>query len=227
MINIGILCRKQTLEETMRYFINAPLIDALSSLPVMLRPILPNPHIEQEAIMCDGVILPGGIDVCAAFHGQTFDPFSQYYEGFADIEELLLIEAFQNQRKPILGICRGMQVLQVYFHGMIEANFDTFHHQEEHLHWINIAENSYLRQLYPKRIEVNSYHHQRITHIAPSLQVDAYCADGTIEAFHHSHAPIFGVQWHPELLKNDRLLPYFLSVVSKKITSFQPSYDSP
>ena len=227
MKTLGILCRKQHFENSERFFLNASFVDRFSALPVLLHPILPGPHLNIEANQCDALLLPGGIDVSASFYHQDADEFSDYYDGFLDIEEFLLIDAFMQKKKPILGICRGMQMLQVYFHGSLEPHFDTISHQQDHLHIVQLAKKTYLRQLYTKELLVNSYHHQRVTEIAPELIVDAFCKDGTIEAFHHPIYPVLGIQWHPELEKNDRILPYFLSIIYDKITPFNPVNDTP
>ena len=61
--------------------------------------------------------------------------------------------------------------------------------------------------------EVNSFHHQRIVTPQAQLRVDATAEDGTIESFHHEDLPVYGVQWHPELMHDDRILPYFVSLI--------------
>ena len=71
-----------------------------------------------------------------------------------------------------------------------------------------------LHALFGERHPVNSFHHQRIVRLHPCLRVDAVTADGSIEAFHHESLPVYGVQWHPERMRDDRILPYFVSLLS-------------
>lgn len=224
---LGILCRREVLENRERCFLPAALVDRLAPLPFLLHPIVTGGHAMEEAARCDGLLLPGGIDALPFYYGQTADVFSSYYTGFQDLEEFALIDAFVKRKRPILGICRGMQMLQLYFHGDLEPSFDLFAHAREHMHSLQFAKETYLRSLYPDEITVNSYHHQRVRFPANGLVVDATAADGTIEAFHHAQLPICGVQWHPELLKEDRILPCFLSVVAGIIPSFDPADHAP
>ena len=224
---LGILCRREVLENRERCFLPAALVDRLAPLPFLLHPIVTGGHAMEEAARCDGLLLPGGIDALPYYYGQTADVFSSYYIGFQDLEEFALIDAFVKRKRPILGICRGMQMLQLYFHGDLEPSFDLFAHAREHMHSLRFAKETYLRSLYPDEITVNSYHHQRVRFPANGLVVDATAADGTIEAFHHAQLPICGVQWHPELLKEDRILPCFLSVVAGIIPSFDPADHAP
>ena len=197
MLCLGILCRHELLEGTRRCFINERLLKRFSSLPVMLHPIVDGAQGDAQAALCDALLLPGGIDALPCYYAREADSFSDYYDGFADLEEFLLIQAFLKAHRPILGICRGMQLLQLYFHGALESHFDQF------------------------------AHHQRIRQAPSQFQVDAYCEDGTIEAFHHRTLPIYGVQWHPEMEADDRILPYFLSIAAGIITPFHPTDESP
>ena len=131
-----------------------------------------------------------------------------------DLWELTVLDAFVKAKKPVLGICRGMQMIQLYHGGALEAQFDVLHHQQDHLHPIHLSADSALRRLMQDGQLVNSFHHQRIVRLHPCLRVDAVTADGSIEAFHHESLPVYGVQWHPERMRDDRILPYFVSLLS-------------
>ncbi len=227
MLCLGILCRHELLEGTRRCFINERLLKRFSSLPVMLHPIVDGAQGDAQAALCDALLLPGGIDALPCYYAREADSFSDYYDGFADLEEFLLIQAFLKAHRPILGICRGMQLLQLYFHGALESHFDQFAHHQEHRHPLCFAAHTYLKELYTSAPAVNSHHHQRIRQAPSQFQVDAYCEDGTIEAFHHRTLPIYGVQWHPEMEADDRILPYFLSIAAGIITPFHPTDESP
>ena len=136
---LGILCRREVLENRERCFLPAALVDRLAPLPFLLHPIVTGGHAMEEAARCDGLLLPGGIDALPFYYGQTADVFSSYYIGFQDLEEFALIDAFVKRKRPILGICRGMQMLQLYFHGDLEPSFDLFAHAREHMHSLRFA----------------------------------------------------------------------------------------
>lgn len=216
MHTLALLCRHEKLEGRARCFLNETLLQALQTYPIRLHPLVDARYAQEEAKLCDGLLLPGGEDPLPYFHEGCYDAFSKYYEHAEDLQELLVIDAFMQARKPILGICRGMQMLHLYWHGALEVHFDLFVHQQEHRHWITLTKNSLLKQMYPSSITVNSYHHERICKPVSCERVDAVCTDGTIEAFHHASLPVLGVQWHPELMENDRILPYFLKLVLER-----------
>ena len=151
----------------------------------------------------DGLILCGGPDVDPAYYGEPING-----SGTIDIErdeaEFALIKAFVEAGKPILGICRGCQVLNVYFGGSLHQHLETAEThrsgtKEDLIHPIRVTENSLLHRLYRESFTVNSFHHQGIRQLGKGLKVTAISdADGVIEAVEHESLPILAFQFHPE-----------------------------
>jgi len=157
---------------------------------------------EQEY---DGLLLPGGGDISPIFyHCRNLDCKDICIT--EDIIQLLLFHRFYEKKKPILGICKGMQLINVALHGTLLQTLPT-----ERIHaWINgdnyhktlLLPGSLLYKLYGKELLVNSAHHQAIRNLGHHLIATQYATDGTIEAIEHNSLPILGLQWHPERLCN-------------------------
>ena len=126
-----------------------------------------------------------------------------------DASEFALARAFIEAGKPVFGICRGSQLLNVYFGGTLHQHmFNTVLHRSgtdiDREHEVEAVPNSVIEQLYGKRFVVNSVHHQAIKTLGTDLTVTHRSDDGIIEGFQHNSLPIFAVQWHPERLVDQR-----------------------
>lgn len=152
---------------------------------------------------CCALLLPGGGDVDPARYGQQNEACSDI-DLERDRDELRLIRAFSHAHKPIFGICRGLQILNVAFGGTLCQDIEAapVHRWEEatgdKVHRIGVTENSFLFPLYGKEFPVNSAHHQAIDQPAPNFIVAAQAADGVIEAVEDPAGGIYAVQFHPE-----------------------------
>lgn len=160
----------------------------------------------------DGLVLQGGNDVAP----QTYDeqPLDPKWHGDAvrDHYEIELIHAFVDAGKPVFGICRGLQVLNVAFGGTLWQDLPTMcpgpvrHIREDlyekNVHALALTPGGWLHGLYPDSTEltVNSIHHQGIKTLAPCFRTEAVCPqDGIIEAIRMTLGGfVAGVQWHPE-----------------------------
>ena len=148
----------------------------------------------------DVLLLTGGGDIHPRFYGQAINGSADLDEA-RDERELALIDAFLRAGKPVVGICRGLQVLNVYFGGTLRQQI-AGHSQidgADRFHAVNSAP-GLLRELYGARFAVNSAHHQAIWRLGTGLRVLACADDGTVEAVGHKTLPVFAVQWHPERL---------------------------
>jgi putative glutamine amidotransferase len=183
----------------------------------------------------DGLLLHGGADVCPRTYGE--EPLRPEWAGdeIRDRYEIGLVEGFVAAAKPVLGICRGAQVINVAFGGTLyqditaQTGSQRVHRSQElydtNRHEVDLAEGSGLASLYPgqTRVCVNSIHHQAVKDVGAGLTVEARSSDdGIVEAVRLADPPgggfVLGVQWHPEffdltdasLLDNGPILQQFL-----------------
>ena len=172
-------------------------VQSIGATPlVTLRPM--------EVICCDGLILPGGGDITPAFFGER-NTASKNIDTDLDIIQLQAFEAAYRNHIPILGICKGMQIINVALGGTIHQDLPTadLHRYagKDQYHPTYITEDSWLYKLYGKTTIVNSAHHQGLNTLGTGLRAVQHCSlDHCIEAIEHYQLPILGLQWHPERL---------------------------
>lgn len=190
------------------------LCDA-GAVPLLLSPAMATPELTAGVQRLDGLMLAGGNDVDPCYFGEQPIPELGEVNPLRDKLELSLIQAFYAAGKPIFGICRGAQMLNVALGGAVYQDLASQYpgstgskplaHQQTSLprypsHGVDILENSLLYHITGVcRLKVNSMHHQAISKVAPGLTVCARAADGVVEAVEDASRPfVLGVQWHPE-----------------------------
>ena len=159
---------------------------------------------------CDGFVFTGGQDVAPALYGEEKLPECGYQAELRDNQELYMLRRLKDMKKPVLGICRGVQIMNVACGGSLYQDLPTqapsrvVHRQAMPYdiphHQVTIAPGSQLHSiLNTEKLSVNSMHHQAVLEPAPGLMVSARAEDGIIEALELPGHPFFlGVQWHPE-----------------------------
>ncbi|MGH6612048.1 MAG: gamma-glutamyl-gamma-aminobutyrate hydrolase family protein [Burkholderiaceae bacterium] len=168
----------------------------------------------EYASMLDGLVLHGGSDMWPGSYGE--EPLKPEWIGdrIRDEYEIALLRAFMDASKPVLGVCRGMQVINVAFGGTLYQDVtmqqaSSRAHRDaklydQHFHEIEFAAGTRLAELYPgmKRARVNSVHHQAVRKLADGFKVEATSTDdGLIEAMRWTGPTyVSAVQWHPEFL---------------------------
>lgn len=167
--------------------------------------------INEQMNFIDGLILSGGHDVSPRYYKE--DPHQKLGGIYPERDEFdfMLLKKAEERNIPVLGICRGFQLINVYFGGTLyqdlgERDGFTLKHNQVKTpdmpsHMVKIDKESKLHALTGKdEIMVNSFHHQIIKEVGNSLNIAAIASDGVIESVEHKDKNIFGVQWHPEML---------------------------
>lgn len=174
---------------------------------------------------CNCLLLPGGGDITPAFFGEK-NRGSRSIDTELDIIQLQALDFCINKHIPVLGICKGIQVINVGFGGTLYQDMPTakLHSYDDgdKYHDTTIEEGSWLHGLYGDQAVVNSAHHQAIRELGNGLCAIQRCPqDGCIEAIVHTELPILGVQWHPEridsrraTISGEKVLAYFASLAS-------------
>lgn len=163
---------------------------------------------EAYAALFDGFLFSGGVDIDPARYGESIAMRGAHgsleIDRARDAFEAGLFAAVYPTGKPILGICRGVQVINVFLGGSLHQHVEG-HAQatprEVREQAIEVEKGSLLDRICGKKsLMVNSFHHQAVKDVAPALAVDARAADGCIEALHAPDHPfLLGVQFHPEI----------------------------
>lgn len=165
---------------------------------------------KDYARICQGVVFTGsGCDIHPRRYGQSLRG-SLDCDDTLDETELRLFREFRSLGKPILGICRGHQLINVALGGTLLQDLSTELTRDHRspapgtpaFHRVQCAPGSLMAELFGRELTVNSYHHQAVDVPGDGLIPTALSGDGVIEALEHIREPIFGVQFHPE-----RMLP--------------------
>ena len=176
--------------------------------------------VRDDPTDCAGLLLPGGGDIDPALYGQE-NAGSVGIDGERDAREKTLFEYFLAQRRPILGVCRGTQLINVLLGGTLHQDIPG-HRDEKDDNFLHGShtEDPLLLSLYGERFPINSTHHQAIDRLGEGLRAVQWADDGTVEAVRHETLPLFGVQWHPERLREPtdgwKLIAAWLGTIRKQ-----------
>ncbi|MEE1752583.1 gamma-glutamyl-gamma-aminobutyrate hydrolase family protein [Streptomyces sp. SP18CS02] len=177
------------------------LVRAAGGVAAMLPPDGPSAAADLVARL-DGLVIAGGADVDPARYGAERDPRTGPPARERDAWELALIEAALATGTPLLGICRGMQLLNVARGGTLVQHLDG--HVDgvgvPGLHKVEPVPGTLYASLVPETADVPTYHHQAVESLGDGLMASAHAVDGTVEAVElPGPAWALGVQWHPEM----------------------------
>lgn len=224
---IAITCSRDMLGNNEVHYAHTHYIDAIiraGGIPVFL-PIGNIDDINQMTCF-DGLLVTGGIDVNPMYYHESCHFLLGESDGYRDQYEISLIKEFEKQRKPILGICRGLQIINVAYGGTLyqdnrlKSENIQQHVQKERrdypIHSIHIEQKSFLSPIFGEQAYVNSFHHQSIKQTAKDFKVIAKSDDDIIEAIEHIHLPIYAVQFHPEKMENDEKMNMIFNMFVQK-----------
>lgn len=171
----------------------------------------------QIISMLDGLLAPGGHDIDPEFYGEKKMDECGKITRYEDEYDMELVKEAVKQRKPVLGICRGMQLINVLYGGTLYQDIPTQYDTEiihmrtetgvERYHTVTTEKESYLAEVLKEteNIKVNTSHHQAVKELAKGFRVAAKAPDGIIEAMENGDASILCVQWHPERLQDMKI----------------------
>jgi putative glutamine amidotransferase len=180
------------------------LAEEAGALPLLLSPTA---HVDEVLDRIDALVLQGGGDVHPEHCGHDLHPETNTLDRRRDEFELELLRRARARAMPVLGICRGIQLVNVAYGGTLVQHLpevsDLDHEQldawDALAHRVEIAPGSRLANVMgTTAMEVNSVHHQAVDRLGEGLEVVARAEDGVVEAIEHETDPVLAVQWHPE-----------------------------
>lgn len=216
-----------------RAYVNNDYVEAVEKaggVPLIIPVTFDESVIENQIKNVDGVILSGGYDVNPLCYNE--EPRQKLGFIFPQIDEyhLKAIEFSKKYHKPLLGICRGMQIINVAFGGSLYQDLtyvDGCFVQHMQIskrdapgHSVEIMEDSSLFEILGDKITTNSFHHQCLNKVAPGFKIAALAKDGIIEAIESSDEDfILGIQWHPEMMaqNSEAMLNIFKLLINGQI----------
>jgi putative glutamine amidotransferase len=170
----------------------------------------PQPELaEQYLKQVDGLLLSGGADFDPAYFSALPDKYLGYVDDARDAFELALYKTARRLNKPVFGICRGIQAINIAEGGTLYQHLPALEFTHQHnqqnsdgspLHRVTLAADSQLASAFgTSEIATNSYHHQAIAQLGNNLRAVGHTHDGLIEAVEGTESFVLGVQWHPEM----------------------------
>jgi putative glutamine amidotransferase len=219
---IGITGVVRTWDGGERTGVNAAYVRAVlagGGIPVILSPLIGSRHAASVVAGLDGLLLSGGEDVDPALYLEPASPRLQAVSRERDLFELAVFAAARERELPMLGVCRGIQLINVALGGTLyqdlssERSGGTRHDADgprhERTHAVRLEPGSRAAAaLGTTALQVNSLHHQGIKDLAPALRATGWADDGLIEAVEAASAGwLVAVQWHPEEMHADRHAP--------------------
>ncbi|MBU8791475.1 gamma-glutamyl-gamma-aminobutyrate hydrolase family protein [Oceanobacillus caeni] len=225
---IGVTC---SMEVDRSYYMtkndNIKAIINAGGIPVILPFLSQNTDIEQIAKRIDGLYATGGYDIDPTLFGEEPHQKLGTIIPERDFFEIELTKKMLSMDKPILGICRGSQIINLAAGGDMyqdiyaQINDHVLQHtqnspRDHGSHFVNVRKTSLLHQITnKKKIKVNSFHHQANRSVPKEFQISGVANDGVIEAIeskHHSF--VLGVQWHPESMTDEVSMNIYKNFIS-------------
>lgn len=204
-------------------------IIALGGVPLLIPILSEREQIKPLVEALDGIVFSGGHDIQPSYYNEEETKELGLVVPERDRLEYLLFDEIMKTDLPLLGICRGMQIINVFLGGSLYQDIPTSfpsdikHSQEKPFHnachSVTITDEKF-KNLLGEKINVNSRHHQGIKKLADSLSPFAQSDDGLIEGVYMKNRDLLAVQWHPEYLFNkdpgsEKIIKYFIDLCKK------------
>lgn len=209
---IALCSRDGIMYKSDAYFVQQNYMNAIEEAGAHYIAAVPNKAQDYEYLvnMCDGLLICGGADSNPKYYNQELHETDSLVKENIDEMDLKLLDLFIKAKKPVLGICRGHQIINIYYGGTliqdIPSLYETsIHHRQEEprnvgTHTVTLSKDSILGKK-GEIHSVNTFHHQNIDKVGDTLEVVAYSEDGLVEAI--CNDAVVGVQWHPECMIHD------------------------
>ncbi len=205
-------------------------ISKASALPITIPTFKANQKdIDEYIDLIDMLILSGGEDISPDFYNEDRLPKLGRTNRLRDKHEIALLKKAIDKNIPVIGICRGMQLINSVFGGSLYQDlsycpFPTIEHiQKERpevgTQIIKFKEESFIKSYFKEDTIINSFHHQVINKLAKDFIAVASTKDNIIEAIEHKSLPIYGIQWHPEMManKDNKIMQGFFDYLIKNL----------
>lgn len=219
-----------------RIYVNDSYVKSVEmggGVPVVLPNLEDASLLERQIEHLDGVILSGGYDIDPRLYGEQ--PIAEQGFTLLEIDQFYmdLLHVCQKMNKPVLGICKGCQAINVAYGGTLyqdlQAQKATIYKHvgnapgRHPCHSVNISPESKFFSFLPEQVDVNSFHHQAVKKVADGFVVAAKAHDGVVEAIEKmDSAPVIGIQWHPEAMtaggnqQMKQLFEHFFAICSQE-----------
>lgn len=210
LISTGMLYAEDDKWNTLVPIAYSEAIKRAGGVPVIVPNIADDDLIDSYVEMCDGFLFTGGVDINPMIYNEEMILETKKYSFERDEFELKLLEKIRDINKPILGICRGMQLINSVYGGSLyqdlkTAGFNLNHNNPQNIkdgtHSIAIEKDSILFDIFGEKEIVNSYHHQAVKDVAEGFRVTSRAKDGIVESMEWTgERYIHLVQFHPEMM---------------------------
>lgn len=207
-------------------------IEEAGGVPMLIAPTTNYENLEAQIALCDGILFSGGHDLNPLLYGEQPNEKLNDLNPMRDDFEWQAIQVVDRLKKPMFGICRGSQMINVYnggklyqdnsYHGTIIKHVHKCN-PDMPVHDVQFIENGFLHAATGKtNARINSFHHQSVKIVAPGFKIAAQAPDGIIEAIEKDSTDHFvaGVQWHPEMMSRNNeeaknIFKYFIERVNQ------------
>ena len=201
---IGITTRIIYEDGIKKQFVNEAYIEyvKLAGFTPIILPMIKD--MDDVLNLCDAFLITGGDDLHSKWYNEPLSEKAGTIHLEMDEVDKYVIEYAYKNKKPMMGICRGLQAINAFLGGTLLQHIEDDSHKniEGDVIFDKVPNGSIFDRVYHEHSKIKSYHHQCIKDLAPNFIICGY-SNGCIEAIEHNELPIIAVQWHPERLMDE------------------------